>query len=81
MTQAFDYVDHDILILKLVAYGIRGNLLDLMQSYLRNRRQQTILSRLDLKKKIEETYSSHERITKYGVPQGLRPPFIYLIYK
>lgn len=39
MTQAFDYVDHSILLSKLESYGIRGNVLNLLKSFLTNHKQ------------------------------------------
>ncbi|XP_047022644.1 uncharacterized protein LOC124632034 [Helicoverpa zea] len=47
MTQAFDYVDHKTLIDKLERYGIRGNILKLINSYLSNRKQVTAITKLD----------------------------------
>ena len=39
LTKAFDTVDHNILLKKLFHYGVRGNNLKLLQSYLQNRKQ------------------------------------------
>ena len=61
LAKAFDTVSHDILIKKLEKYGIRGNVLKLMKSYLADRFQFI---------KIGNVRSSMIPI-KYGVPQGL----------
>ena len=39
LTKAFDTVDHNILLKKLFHYGVRGNNLKLLQSYLQKRKQ------------------------------------------
>ena len=60
LKKAFDTVPHDILIKKLHAYGIRGNALKLLKSYLTNRTQYI-------------TYDGVRSSTKpiqCGVPQG-----------
>ena len=80
MTQAFDYVQHDILVRKLEAYGIRGNVLELLQSYLHPRKQFTEIRKINLMAK-QEVYLSEERKIAFGVPQGsVLAPLLFTIY-
>ncbi len=69
--KAFDTVDHTILLRKLELYGIKGQALTLLESYLTNRTQ---------KCQVKNSFSS-EKLIKCGVPQGsfLRPLF-FLLY-
>ena len=60
LAKAFDTVDHSILLRKLKKYGIRGNVFNLLESYLSGRSQYV---------KLDNVCSSLIQI-KYGVPQG-----------
>ena len=69
--QAFDTLDHKILISKLKNYGVRGNDLKWFKSYLNNRKQFIAYN---------NKYTSFETIT-CGVPQGsILGPLLFLIY-
>jgi hypothetical protein len=71
LAKAFDTVSHPILLQKLHNIGIRGITLDLISSYLRERKQFV---------KINDTLSN-PRTIKYGVPQGtVLGPLLFLIF-
>ena len=71
LSKAFDCVDHSLLLDKLEKYGVRGNALKLINSYLSERRQRV---------RIKKTFSK-ERHCPVGVPQGsCLGPLFYLIY-
>ena len=60
LSEAFDTIDHKILINKLNHYGVRGNTLSLIESYLSNRKQ--CVSALG--------EISEQLAVIFGVPQG-----------
>ena len=69
--KAFDTVDHHRLLFKLQKYGIRGNALNVFESYLNNRFQCV---------NIKGTNSSLHAV-KYGVPQGsILGPVLFNLY-
>ena len=71
LSKAFDTLDFDILLKKLYHYVIRGIALDLLTSYLSNRKQAVNLNG------ISSTYL----LIKLGVPQGsILGPLLFIIY-
>ena len=60
LSKAFDTINHDLLLAKLKAYGFSINALDLMCSYLKNRKQSV---------QINNSFSSTKKVHA-GVPQG-----------
>lgn len=81
LSKAFDFVDHNILIDKLEAYGVRGNVLNLNKSFITNRLQQTQITQLCPKSKTEKMYMSSFKSVGCGVPQGsIAGPLYFITY-
>ena len=71
LSKAFDSLNHKILLSKLKFYGVTGLSLDLLYSYLSNRKQCTLYN---------NTFSDFIGI-KQGVPQGsILGPLLFSIY-
>ena len=60
LKQAFDTVDHNILLHKLCCYGVNGNALQLLKSYLPDRTQRCYVNGV----------LSTEQYVSCGIPQG-----------
>ena len=69
--KAFDTINHSILLKKMEAYGIRGSPLELIGSYLQNRKQFV---------KINQSFSSAGQLSR-GIPQGsVLGPLLFLVF-
>lgn len=79
LSKAFDVVDHNILLSKLEYYGIRGNALELLKSYLSNRQQVVEIQYKDSENEIKFFKSTINKVN-LGVPQGsILGPLLYCI--
>ena len=71
LKKAFDTVDHQILLRKLELYGIKGQALSFLNSYLSNRSQKCQINGFLLS----------EKVIRCGVPQGsILGPLFFLLY-
>lgn len=75
LSKAFDCVEHNRLLSKLEMYGVRGSQLNLIRSYLDNRRQ---IVKMKIGNKVN---TSTIRTLTMGVPQGsILGPLLFIIY-
>ena len=75
LSKAFDTVDHNILLEKLIMYGVKGNNLKWFHSYLSNRKQCVEFQTDDKKEK------TNSLTIKWRVPQGsILGPLPFIIY-
>jgi hypothetical protein len=65
LTKAFDCVNHELLLTKLLFYGLKGLLLDRFKSYLYYRKQ-----RVEIKFSDTSSCSSTWKTVKCSIPQG-----------
>ena len=71
LKKAFDTVDHDILVNKLIGMNVHPDSLPWFRNYLNDRKQ---------KVKVNGKYSEH-RMVKCGMPQGsILGPLLFIIY-
>ena len=71
LSKAFDTINHDLMLAKLKAYGFSTNALNLMHSYLKNRKQ---------KVQINNKFSL-ERNVIAGVPQvSIDGPLLFTLF-
>lgn len=81
LSKAFDCVSHKILLRQLEHVGIRGAASKLIQSYLTNRQQATILDAYNKATKTITRVQSNYEENLQGVPQGsVLGPLLFLIY-
>ena len=77
LEKAFDSVNHDILLSKLLYYGINGKAKLLLESYLQNRYQRVQITNSHFN---ANTVLEWTKI-KYSVPQGsILGPLLFLVY-
>ena len=81
LSKAYDVLDHEILLSKLDAYGIRGTVNQWFKTYLSNRKQYVEIKYMDNTRKTTRKYTSTLKEMTGGVPQGsVLGPILFLLY-
>jgi hypothetical protein len=81
LSKAYDVLERKILLFKLDAYGMRGNVNQWFKSYLSNRKQYAEINYMENTSQISEKFTSTLKETKGGVLQGsVLGPILFLLY-
>jgi len=76
LTKAFDSVSHELLILKLDFYAVKGCILNWLKSYLHNRKQRVVWQFVN-----SPNLLSDWEIVRHGFPQGsVLGPLLFNVY-
>ena len=76
LTKAFGSVRRELLTLKLEFYGVKGSILNLLKSYLHNRKQRVVLQFVN-----SPNLLSDWEVVRHGVPQGtVLGPLLFNVY-
>ena len=70
MSKAYDVLDHNILLFKLEAYGIRGLVNQWFKTYLSNQKRYIEIKYMGNNSQNLEKFTSSLKEMKSGVPQG-----------
>jgi len=77
LSNAFDCVNHEILLTKLHFYGIQGTTIEWFRTYLTNRKQKVEIKLSNSTQNLVSDWG----ILKHGVPQGyILGPLLFLVY-